>query len=257
MPTKPTSSPGDPGRLTDEAVILELAYEPTFFRPEASYVYGRPPVFALLADGRVIYTAEGATYEDERIMIAQLTPEEMAAMILKVTAQGIGNLESYTDFCKTRGDGEQVCIADAAYTILRMRNDADGLKEIKIYADFANNMDAFTSITEYLSGYTHPGAVEYTPSKAALFISRNLGEAPSDGVAWPYDSAILEFAENDMNLWAIVLEGQSLSDYLAFSERNVGDTLIRANGELLRAYFVPWIPGADYSTQLEADFPAE
>ncbi len=265
----PTGSPTDPkpgvffiskeniGRLPPETVILELAYEPTFSRIESSYVYGRPPVFDLLADGRVIYTQEGATYEDERIMVATLTPQEMSALLQKVTDDGIFKLESFTDFCKTLSDGTQTCLADAAYTILRMRIADGSLKEVKIYGEFANDTQAFTAITSYLSGYTHPAAVQYVPSQAALFLSENAGDAPAAVKSWPLDPAQLKVTANDQGLWATVLEGQPLSKYLSAAGSNVGDTFFETGGTVYRAYLVPWLPGVEYAAQLRKDFPTK
>ncbi|MGW8227052.1 MAG: hypothetical protein ACWGOY_15025 [Anaerolineales bacterium] len=242
--------------LSPYDILVQQDYEPGFFRPEASYEFGRVPPFTLFADGTVIYVQEGATYDQETVMQAKLSPEETLSLLQQVLDYGFEDLESHTDFCQDQGGDEQVCVADAATTILRARLSGGELGEVKIYHDFANNPEAFQNITGFLTSYANDDAQPYQPAGATLFI-RQQGEATGVTLLdWPLDAdwlSGLEFGE--MGLVAVPLAGEDLDQYLQAVPRNTGDAFFSLDDQTYAAFLVPWLPGQDFSSDIQEQFP--
>ncbi len=244
--------------LAPKTILLQQDYEPTFFRMEAMYEFGREPVFILYADGTLIYSDEGETYDQLRVMFVQLSPDDTLALLHQVMDAGFQNLETHTDFCIDQADGQQMCMMDASYTILRALQPDSTLREVKIYADFANDKTAFETITGLFRNYTHPDAQMYTPEKATLFLSEL--SSPSDLVVqpWPLAPEILtEYVFSVENLNPIILSGQELTDFLNATPRNFGDFYFELNEQYYSAYLVPWTPDKDYTTEIEPLSPVE
>ena len=235
-------------------ILVQQDYEPTFFRPEAFFEFGRVPPFTLLADGTVIYVDESRGYDQERLMKAQLSPEETVALVQQVLDLGIERLESYTEDCWDQADGTRRCVADAAFTILRVRLPEGELREVKIFAEFTPIPEVLENIRSFLTDYEHPDAEPYVPERAALFI-RPLTEVTGVTVQdWPLEAGRLTDVRPAFGA-AFVLEGEELTRFLAAVPRNTGDFWFEHNGQFYNAFLVPWLPGVDYADELLAEFP--
>lgn len=253
--TPPTQSPEPQASPEPGEILVQLDYEPTFSLIQMMYPFGRIPPFTLYADGRLIYVDEGETFDQQQVMEVRLTPEEAQELLNQVLGFGFERLESYTDFCEQNPDGTQSCIADAAFTIIRAREPGGELREVKIYANFAEDKQAFEEITAYLTDYTHPDAQPYVPQHATLFIQPYLGEPVDGAPEWPLSPAYLEISNSDLNLQAWALEGDDLQSILSVVSRNTGDFTFTHEGEQYSAYIVPWLPGVDYADQIAESFP--
>jgi hypothetical protein len=235
---------------------LQRDYEPGFTRPELHYPYGRIAPFTLFADGTLVYLREGQAESDQRLMQVSLSRQEMLELWQEVLGAGFERLESHTDFCKDLENGTQECVADAGTWIMRARL-ADGeLREIKIFSDFANDPAAFEQINRLLTGYEHPNSQPYEPEGATLFL-RSMSEPAGTAVQeWPLDTQWLSGLQaGTEETVAVPLKGGSLAQYLSVVPGNIGDAFFELDGTVYAAYLIPWLPGADFTAEIQSDFP--
>lgn len=249
QPPSPQTS-AEPGEI-----LVQLDYEPTFSLIQMTYAFGRIPPFTLFADGAVIYVDEGDSFDQQQVMSIQLSGVEAQELLDQVRNYGFERLVTYTDFCEQNPDGTQTCIADASFTIIRARESNGELREVKIYANFAEDKQAFDDITNFLTAYTHADAQPYVPQQATLFVQPFSGEQVDTAPNWPLSPAYLADSGNDLNLQAWVLEGEDLQTFLASVPRNSGDFSFNHAGQPYNAYVVPWLPGADFTEEIAAAFP--
>ena len=244
--------------LPPQTTLLQMDYEHTFSDPEVLYEFGRIAPFTLFADGTLIYLDEGQTFDDQEVLAATLPPEDTLALAQQVSDFGFAGLESYTDSCIDLGNDMQKCVADASFTILRAQMPTGEFREIKIFHDFANDLNAFQSITTLFRHYTHSTAQPYVPQSATLFIqplTDAIGVHVSD---WPLDPALLTFlrpAFANEGMTAIPLTGEVLEQFLAVVPRNTGYFFFTFDGQEYSTVLIPWLPGVDYTAAIQQVFP--
>jgi hypothetical protein len=186
-------------------------------------------------------------------MIARLEPEEVQVLLRDVRDAGFTGLEDQLDFCGIDENGDEICIADAAFTILRMTLPDGTLREVKTYANFANDPGAFDEIVLIMDEYTHPGAAMYIPEKAALFLRELVGDFEIPVQEWPLAEDRLPRLSEQLS--AIVLDAKEAEIFIEAVGLNMGDFYFEVDGTAFSAYLVPWLPYEDYTVELMEQYP--
>jgi hypothetical protein len=247
-PTNTLELPSLPA-LEEQAVLLQLEFEPTYSRPESFHEYGRLPVFTLYSDGTLINDDETDTPFKNKAVVVQLSADETTALWKQVMDMELAKLESYTEHCRPVDEETRVCVYDASYTILRFWT-AEGPREVKIYADFSADPEALEMIRRFLLEYRHPAAEPYAPVGATLFLEQLPEARGVELLPWPLPAEWLEEAPLNMNPVAYVLKGEELTTFLAAVPSNLGDVFFEHEGNDYRAYLIPWLPDQDYTSAI-------
>ena len=143
-----------------------------------------------------------------------------------------------------------MCLADASYTVLRVRLPSGEPRQVRIYANFGSDLQALESIRSTLREYSHPDARPYVPAKATLFI-RPMAEAVDVTVLdWELGPAWLE-ADDKGRQRARVVDGDALATLLASVPRNVGD-FFQHEGQAYHMTLVLWLPLVDFTAAVAA-----
>lgn len=256
-PTQQPATPAPSGvydGLDPDDILIQLTYEPGFTLPEYRFEFGRTPYFTLLADGRVIYIDEA---QDFKVMQAQLSQDEAAALLDEIRGMGFALLQSHTDLCGKMADGSEACIADASTTVMRVRMEDGSLREIKNYANFSNGPDTYEAIFNRLNDYTHAAASIYLPHAATLFVRMVPQPEMASPADWPLDPAYVARAQaaGDMGT-AVVLSAEEAALWQTNVGVNNGSITFQLDGQPVAGMFVPWLPGQDFSAAVAAEYPA-
>ena len=236
---QPTATPApDTDQFDLPDVLIQFDYEPTFSTPERFAPFGRVPSFTLLEDGTLIYLDEGGRYDEQRVMEVRLSGDDVEALVQQVLDLGFERLENYSEQCQNLDDGTGMCLADASYTVLRVRLPSGEPRQVRIYANFGSDLQALESIRSTLREYSHLDARPYVPAKATLFI-RPMAEAVDVTVLdWELGPAWLE-ADDKGRQRARVVDGDALATLLASVPRNVGDFFFQHEGQAYHMTLVP------------------
>ena len=233
-------------------ILVQYDYEPTFSTPESLQSFGRVPPFTMLEDGTIIYVDEGRRYDERRVMEVRLSRYDADALVQQVLDLGFERLGNHAEQCEDLGNDSSVCIADASYTVLRVRLPSGEPRQVRIYANFGSDPQALEAIRSLLSGYSHLDARPYVPAKAALFI-RPIAEALDVPVLdWELDTAWLEAGDRTGQQWARVVDGDALDTLLANVPRNVGEFFFQHEGQAYHMTLIPWLPSVDYTADVAA-----
>lgn len=236
--------------LPPDTILLQLDYEPTFFREEAFHAFGRIPPFTLFADGTVVYLDESG---DQQLYIAHVALEDVSTLLHEIRDAGFPRLEDHTDFCGPGEDGEEICVADAAFTILRMILPDGTMKEVRSYANFSNDPAALQEIVRIMTDYTHPDAEFYMPEMAVLFLRELPGDTRPPVREWPLP--VERIPPLSETLTAIVLEPAEAETFITAVGQNNGEWFFQVGETIFSAYLVPWLPFHDYTEQVLEAFP--
>lgn len=253
-PAIPIPQTGQGPSQAGSEIVLQLTYEPGFVLPEYRFPFGRTPYFTLLADGRAVYVDES---QDFKVVQAQLSGDEAGALVKQVFDLGFERLVSHTDMCGQMADGSEACIADASTNVLRVQMENDSLREVRSYAGFSNEPAAYEAIYTLLTEYTHPQSEVYIPHAATLFVRIVPAPEMSSPADWPLDPAYVDRARSAPDqLTAVVLGAKEAALWQKNVGVNSGPITFQLEGQPVSGYFVPWLPGEDFSAAVEAEFPS-
>ena len=67
-------------------------------------------------------------------MEVRLSGDDVEALVQQVLDLGFERLENYSEQCQNLDDGTGMCLADASYTVLRVRLPSGEPRQVRIYA---------------------------------------------------------------------------------------------------------------------------